>query len=357
MGLKTAVRELFKPERRAGEGYTDRLIQEALLGASSSTAAQADKTAAVEFGVGLLGRCFATAIMEPDILNTALGASMREQMARRLMLTGNVVFAIDVGRNGAIRLQPAQTFDIRGGVQESSWLYHLLLPAPSRPEVQRMMSDGVVHIRIGADEHTPWKGSSPLLNAGLTAQMLARIELRGSQEANARSGYLLTVPDNTSDDTIDSMKTEIQSLDGGLAFAETTSGGYGQGQHASPQVDYKKVRLGAEFPEGNTSMRQTVGANIVAALGINSLMYAGGDAGTLREGYRQLLTSTLQPLALIMASELEKKLEFDQVKFNFSRLAAADIASRARAYGTLLSVPENDAMTHELALRLAGLDE
>ena len=51
---------------------------------------------------------------------------------------------------------------------------------------------------------------------------------------------------------------------------------------------------------------------------------------TIRESYRQLLTSTLQPLAVLFADEIERKLETLGVKFNFSRLAAADVAARAR---------------------------
>ena len=186
-----------RAEGRA-EGYTEAALKAALQAANSGLTAHAEKTAAAEFGVGLLGRCFASAVLEPDILGNTLTATAREQMARRLMLSGNQVFAIDITDRGAIVLTPAVEYTITGGVRERDWLYHLNIPAPSRPEVRRVKSDGVVHVRIGADPNSPWEGCSPLLNAGLTSTMLARIEQRGSQEANARAGYLLPYPDGMS---------------------------------------------------------------------------------------------------------------------------------------------------------------
>ncbi|MDE2843942.1 MAG: phage portal protein [Chloroflexota bacterium] len=355
---KQAV-ETARAEGRA-EGYTEAALEAALQAANSGLTAHAEKTAAVEYGVGLIGRCFAAAVLEPDILGNTLTATAREQMARRLLLNGNQVFAIDITERGAIVLTPAVEYTITGGVRERDWLYHLNIPAPSRPEVRRVMSDGVVHVRIGADPNSPWEGCSPLLNAGLTSTMLARIEQRGSQEANARVGYLLPMPDGISDDNVTSLKTDLAAIAGNTALVETTSGGMGQGRTAAPQLDWKPQRLGAEFPEGNINMRREAGANIVSALGIPAPLYVGADGATIRESYRQLLTATLQPLAVIVAEELQRKLEIGAVRFNFRRLAAADIAARARAAASLLSIPapeEGSAFTVEQVMELSGLNE
>ena len=46
------------------------------------------------------------------------------------------------------------------------------------------------------------RGCSPLVNAGLTASMLGRLERRMAQETNARVGHLLTVPDGTSEEQV-----------------------------------------------------------------------------------------------------------------------------------------------------------
>ena len=90
-----------------------------------------------------------------------------------------------------------------------------------------------------------------------------------------------------------------------------------------------------------------------AALGVPAALYVGADGATVREAYRQLLVSTLQPLAQLAGAELERKLELPAVRFNFRRLAAADIAARARSYH-VLTVAGMDGPRAEL---LSGLAE
>ena len=359
MGLLSRLGAVFRPETRAGGSYTDAALEAALNAAAGGLTAQAERTAAVEFGVGLLSRAFAAAIVEPDILaRTALTPAIREGMIRRLLLTGNAVFAIDVTALGNVRLLPAFTHDVRGGLDESRWAYRLTLPTPSRAETRRTMSRGVVHIRIGADPNTPWQGCSPLLNAGLTSQMLARLEHRTGQEANARAGYVLPLPDGLDDETVDGLKADLNTLAGNIALVETTSAGMGQGRAAAPQADWRLQRLGAEFPEGNVNLRRQVGADVCAAMGIPAALYVGADGATVREAYRQLLVATIQPMAALITAELEQKLD-TPVSFNFRRLAAADVAARARAFGTLVQsyTQEGAEIDFPRLERLAGLNE
>ena len=87
-----------------------------------------------------------------------------------------------------------------------------------------------------------------------------------------------------------------------------------------------------------------MGRDVCAALGIPPALYAGGDGGSIREAYRQLLTATLEPFASIITAEFREKVGYP-VTLDFKRLAAADIAARARAYGTLVAsgVDKEDA--------------
>ena len=151
----------------------------------------------------------------------------------------------------------------------------------------------------------------------------------------------------------------MAAIAGNLALVETTSAGMGQGRNAAPQLDWKQQRIGAEFPEGNIGMRREVGANVVSAMGIPAPLYVGADGATIRESYRQLLTATLQPLAVIVAEELQRKLEIGTVRFNFRRLAAADIAARARAFGSLAAAYKAAELEFDVKRleTLAGLDE
>ena len=360
MGLLSRLGAVFRPETRAGGGYTDAALEAALNAAAGGLTAQAERTAAVEFGVGLLSRAFAAAIVEPDILaRTALTPTIREGMIRRLLLTGNAVFAIDVTALGNVRLLPAFTHDVRGGLDESRWAYRLTLPTPSRAETRRTMSRGVVHIRIGADPNTPWQGCSPLLNAGLTSQMLARLEHRTGQEANARAGYVLPLPDGLDDETVDGLKADLNTLAGNIALVETTSAGMGQGRAAAHKL------TGAYSAWARSSRRATSTCGGKLALtcapqwGFRRPCTLGLTAQPCGKRTARLLVATIQPMAALITAELEAKLD-TPVSFNFRRLAAADVAARARAFGTLVQsyvqagVQELDFARLE---RLAGLNE
>ncbi len=193
----------------------------------------------MEFGVGLVSRCFAAAEFEPDILNATLTPLDRLMMARRLLLRGNAVYAIDISEFGNPILLPASSFHIVGGVQESSWRYGLNLPAPTFPESRNIASEGVVHIRYGADETAPWYGCSPLLNAGLSSALLARIELRTGQEAGAPVGHLLPVPEGMTEESITMLKADLSALKGNTALVEA------QGTAAVKVVAMRRSRTGS----------------------------------------------------------------------------------------------------------------
>lgn len=359
MSLLSRLGAVFRPESRETESYTRNISEALLAAAQGDNRAVAERTAAVEFGVGLLARCFAAAIVEPAPLAMAMTAARREEMARRLLLTGNYVARIDVDGRGALALQPASFYDLRGGPAERSWTYWLDLPGPSSSDQRFSPSEGVVHVRIGADPVRPWQGISPLVNAGLSSALLARLELRSGEEAGAQAGYVLPVPDGTSDESIVALKADLLALRGKVALVESQSAGHGQGQRAAPPSDWRLQRMGADLPQGNAEVRRQAGADVCAALGIPAALFVGADGATVREAYRQLLTATIQPLAQLIGEELERKLELPAVRFNFRRLSAADIAARARAFSSLVQAYQGaeEAPDFDRLALLAGLDE
>ena len=359
MSLLSRLGAVFRPETRETDSYTRQIVEASVAAAQGGQRAVADRTAAVEFGVGLLSRCFAVALVEPVELELTLNAARREEMARRLLLTGNYVARIDLDHNGNLALQPASFFHLRGGPSEATWTYWLDLPGPTQAVQRYAPAAGVIHVKIGSDPVQPWLGVSPLVNAGLSSALLARIELRTSQEVSAQTGHLLPVPDGTSDESIGALKTDLAGLEGKIAMVESQSAGHGQGQQAAPPSDWRLQRLGAEIPEGNVNLRRQAGADVCAALGIPAALYVGADGGTVREAYRQLLVSTIQPYAELIAEELERKLEIPAVRFNFRRLSAADIAARARAFGSLVQAyaQASEDVDYGRLETLAGLNE
>ena len=327
--------------------YQDNLIAAVLASAQGNLTAQAHQTAAVEFGIGLLERCFSVADITPESLSrvtiTPLALS---RMVRQLFLTGNSVSKIDVV-SGELLLLPVSNYDIRGGIRERSWRYRMELNGPSSNVVRRSTPDGVVHVKIGSSVQQPWRGCSPLLSAGLSATLLGRIESKMAKEADAKTGYVLPMPEEAN---TDELATDL-ATEGKISFVPTTSGGHGVGMRGAPQTDWEQKRIGPHFPESNIALRSDVALDVIAALGIPAPLYHGTDGVSAREAYRLLLVSTLQPIADLIADELSRKLE-QTVTIGFRRLHAADIQARARAFGSMIAA----GVAEETAMDVSGLN-
>ncbi len=337
-------------KRAATDSYGSAVVSAILSAAQNHVSGAAVQTAAVEFGAGLIERSFAVSGVTPEHLaRTALTPLTLATMGRRLALTGNSVWAIDTSR-GQLELLPAANYHIAGGARESSWRYELHLDGPSGTEVRKLPSRAVIHVRIGASVERPWQGVSPIENAGISSSLLGRIEGRLSEEANTRAGYLLTLPDGVGDDTVEGLKSDLGTMAGGLYAIETTAMGHGQGQRAAPHGDLDLKRLGATFPESNIALRRDVGENVLSCMGIPSSLFSGTDGATVREGFRMVLVSCLQPLANLIVAELSKKLE-QPIEIDFQKLHAADIQARARSYANLIAT----GMDKEEALEISGL--
>ena len=131
---------------------------------------------------------------------------------------------------------------------------------------------------------------------------------------------------------------------------ETEAAGHGQGMRAAPQVDWQLRRFGAQVPEANVALRSDVALDIIAALGIPAPLFHGSDGVSAREAYRLLLVTTLMPIAELISDELSRKLE-TTVSIGFRRLHAADIQSRARAFGSMIAA----GVSEETAMSVSGL--
>lgn len=337
----------FRTEDRAQDGYTNQRESEIVGQAYGNAESSAAQVAVVEFGLNLYSRAFAAARVKPSL--AALSPETLAGMARRLLLSGNAVYGVQVDQFGNLALRTAATWDITGGASPETWRYHLDYPGPSRFEKARLPSASVIHVRVNASDSTPWNGVSPLKAAGLSSKAIAMLERRLSEESGSRTGYLFVVPDGA--DT-DQLKADLGILAGGIGLIETTQSGYGQGREYAPKRDWELVRFGANIPSGNLEARRDVAAHILSALGVPSGMLGNSDGTHLRESYRQWLTSGVLPMARLIESELTLKLECE-ISLDFSTLAAADIASRARAFGVLAS----NGIDPEEAKQLAGLSE
>ena len=334
----------------SGSDSTDLALQNRDAVVSGSGAGRPEETAAVEFAVGLVSRSFMQATASPDL--PALGPSMLSLAGRRVMLRGNAVFAIHNPRSGPLYLIPASGWDIvEGSWDPETWLYLLDLASPLGDYEQRVVpAAGVVHLRIGETAY-PWQGVSPLVSAGITASQLARIEKSLQSEANTQVASLLPVPDGASDEQVKGLRNNIANAQGRVVTTETTAQGHGQGPMAAPREDLVAKRLGPNPPATSIQLRDASALAVISAMGTQPTLYSG-EGAALRESYRIFLRSTIQAMGRKFEEELSKKLEMP-VSLNFRRLAAADIAAPARAYGSLVQA----GMPPERAEELSGINE
>ena len=91
----------------------------------------------------------------------------------------------------------------------------------------------------------------------------------------------------------------------------------------APSRDWEPRRVGPEIPQANILFRDQTALGIIGALGVPPQLL-GGDSGSMREGYRQLQTIEVMPLARLAEEELSLKLE-TEIRLNFDALSAIDI--------------------------------
>ena len=338
-------------ELRESVNFTEKLIAHSLAVAQGTHSPDAAQTAAAEFASGLVGRSLAVALVEPESAARILTPACLMEIGRRLILTGNAVAWIDA-RGSALKLRNSRHFSVvSGDVDARTWLYEMEIAAPTGTLTKRVRQPGVLHVKINEDRYSPWYGESPLVAAGISAGLLARVESKTAEELRSAVGHLLPVPEGMGEDNQKALQHDLGELQGRTALVETQAGGHGQGRIAAPQLEWQIKRIGAMIPESHIALRSDVARDVCASMGIPPSLYAGTEGGGLREGYRQLLVSLIEPLAEIIKAEFREKIGFP-VTFNFRKLAAADVAARARAFGGMVAA----GVDREDAAIASGLD-
>ena len=89
---------------------------------------------------------------------------------------------------------------------------------------------------------------------------------------------------------------------------------------------------------------------VLAACGVPIELVIAADGTGQREAWRRFMHGTLQPLSLILVTELTRALG-RTVTLTFDRLFASDIAGRARAFQSMVA----SGMDLQQAAGLSGL--
>ena len=333
-----------RPEKRA---YTELTVQ-ALVAAASGEVTQG-LTAGREIAAGHWGRAFSSADIKPagivaDALTPHLGF-----IGRSLVTRGEAIFALDFSNDG-FTLLPATSATISGGPNPASWKYELSLAGPSTTQTRRALtSDAVLNLRYAHGPKSPWAGVSPIEASGTTQKLLDSLELRLAQEAGGSVGSVIPVPNVSS---TAQLQTDLRAMAGQVTLVETTSAAYGAGAAAAPQSDYQVRRIGADPPATLPILRRQVEQSVLAACGVPVSVLGGADASASREGYRQFLFGTIQPIAKSVAVQVGGYFD-TEISFDFASLMAGDLTGRARAVMSLV----NAGVPLDKALEQSGLME
>lgn len=334
-------------ERRDAD-YTDELIsllQQRASGADAST----DTIAVVEVCAGLWSRAFASAKVMPETMATAaLSPSVLAAMGRRLLTGGEYLGELRI-QGGALRIVEASSWDVDGDLD--AWVYRADFPTPDGFVTRTLDSSRVVHPRIGSDRSEPWRGNGPLRKPITSLQLAARLELSLAYEAGGPIGTAIPTP-HEDDDDLEKLQAALAGLKGKVVLVETTAGAWKAGDNQlAPRRDWQTVRIGPNPPQSIGPLRGDVNASLMAAAGVPVALLQHSDGTHLRESWRQFLYAAISPVAEIVADELAEKLDAPGLHFDFSALAASDIAGRARAFGSLVQ----GGMAVEQALAVTGL--
>ena len=340
-----------KTETRS-DSYTDAVVDHIVRNAGGLVTANAAATAALEAAAGAVGRSFASATVEAnEAVRGALTASTLALVGRALIKRGEAVLVLDIAPGGGLRLLPAASWDIGGGVEPESWVYNVDLAGPSGQASRRVPSAGVIHVKFAVEPERPWSGVSPIKAASLAGRLSANVAAALGDEAGGAHGNLLAIPKDGNDASVEGLKADLKKLAGNLAVLESASGGWGDpGRAVPPSKDLVPQRLGADPPMALVKLHEQASAEVLAACGCPVELLTTGEGTALREAHRRFLFSTIAPLGRTVSEELSEKFE-TPVALDWSELRSSDISGRARAFQSMVG----GGMDVAKAASLAGL--
>ena len=314
-------------------------------------------TAAAQAALGLIWRSFLKAEVTPVRPETAaLTPELLAMIARHTMAYGNSVTEIRVSRAGLVTLLPVPVFKVSGGFDSANWQYALKRINQDEEEIDSSVpAAGIIHTRYSASAAAPWHGRGPLQEAGLTSSQLAEIERATLHDSSTPVAHILAVPDQSTAAQRLAIAAGIKSGKGNVRVEATTAGGYGAGGQAAPaRRDYETTRIGPNIPATSLAARDGSALAVEAALGVPAGMFSQ-NAGATREGLRMFFAFTLDPLATLIESELQQKLEIPDLRVSLQKLRAHDVTATARALGA--SYVSKRGCRWRIALELVGLPD
>ena len=337
-----------QPEVRGEAGYTETRLLEQFTRAISGNVRHG-ALGGLQCAASAIARAFAAAEVEND--DGLLDPDTLYQMGFDLVREGQSIWLLDVV-TGRPRLSRASTgSDVyEGSADRESWVYRLTLPGPSVTTTVRAAADRVIHIRQNSDPTCPWRGRSGLEVAQSSGGLASTLVHALTAEGEVPISRIIPQPQGDSQSTANSIRNAI-TTGLRLSLPETTSSGHGSGRASAPLTDWKPYRLGPDYMAGGVDLHALALQEVAGVCGLPAAMVPGAaSAGpALRESFRQFVQLVILPLGRILEAEVSRVLERD-IRLRHDELASADVASRARAYKSLVE----NGVAKDRALALVG---
>ena len=297
-----------------------------------------------------MARALSVATVEGDggLLTPALLADVGYDLVRQ----GEALHLLTVDLDGRMAFLRASTTVpvVSGSADPRTWRYSLSVPGPSIDRTVAAAAAEVCHVRVNASPWQPWRGRSGLRVAASTGKLSAALVEALTDESALPVKRLFTQPQGSTGDT-NTLRANLQDKSYQFGFPTTTAAGYGAGRSSAPQIDWKPIPIGPDWGNGGTDLHGLILQEVCAVCGLPPALAPGSNAAgpTLREAQREFLVGTVQPYGELLAAEVSRVLE-RPVTIQFDKLASADAAGRARAFGTLAK----NGIEKERALRMVG---
>ena len=303
---------LAKKEQRASGGdrnFTDVVVNN-LVNAARGDTVDTDALAIVQAGVGLIQRTFEAADYAGD--QTAIN-SIKPFLAwivGRLVLNGEAFLYLD--EQGVII--PCSLLQIKG---EPGGLlsYRLSLIGADGNTREVTAAQSSVLSFISRPGRYPWRGVSPIIQAGLTGKAAAYLErffeLQSKQKPLTVIGF-----------------SKPFTPEQGTAIADTLTNAATAGQPAVFGHDGGSPSMVSSAHQGGTSLadlRTSLAGDLSALIGVPFNLLTPGTSGgnAVREALRLFHRLTLRPLATVIEREISHKTDMT-ISITFANAAITD---------------------------------
>lgn len=327
MGILQRFFGRAEERRSSGSGYTAQIMaaRESYIAGRSGLG---ELTATVQMCVSMWENAFALA----DVKGTdLLTRRIRAIMGRSLALRGEAVFLMRDDR-----MVPASDWELSTRFGEPR-AYRLSISEAGGGYTQTVLAPEVIHLRIGADNVSPWSGTPPLHRASLSAGLLHTLESAlGEVYEHAPIGSQIIPFPETPKDELETIGRSFRGRRGRVLMRESVTvqsvGG------PAPMQDWNSNDV---TPDLSRSMAHPVlesaKASILSVYGVLPGLLASQAQGPLvREAQRHLAMWMIQPMAMLLAEEFSAKLASPVEIDTLRPLQAFDVSGRARALQTLI---------------------